>query len=181
MSGEYSLFILEIPPFRRPRLGKILVRSLLDRTFFVAGRAMVVAAPAGVILWVLTNTGLLPWLAGMLDPIGVLLGMNGIILLAFVFCLPANELLIPVMLMAMTGAGSLQAVSTVAPQELLAAHMDISTVVCTMVFTLFHWPCATTLMTTRRETGSIKMTAAACLLPTAVGCLLCIVLRFLLP
>ena len=181
LRGKNSLFILEIPPFRRPRLGKILVRSLLDRTFFVAGRAMVVAAPAGVILWLLTNTGLLPWLAGMLDPIGVLLGMNGIILLAFVFCLPANELLIPVMLMAMTGAGSLQAVSTVAPQELLAAHMDISTAVCTMVFTLFHWPCATTLMTIRRETGSIKMTAAACLLPTAVGCLLCIVLRFLLP
>ena len=175
-----STFLMEIPPFRRPRLGKILVRSLLDRTLFVAGRALTVAAPAGVILWIISNTGLLSLVSGFLDPVGRLLGMNGVILFAFVLALPANELLIPVILMAMTGAGSLQATAGLGMQVLLDGGMTWQMAVCTMVFTLFHWPCSTTLMTIYRETGSIKKTAVAFVLPTAVGIILCTMLRLVL-
>jgi ferrous iron transport protein B len=179
LRSEPSTFLMEMPPFRRPRLGKILVRSLLDRTLFVAGRALTVAAPAGVVLWVLANTQLLGALAGILEPAGLLLGMNGVILLGFILSLPANELLIPVILMATTQAQSLQSVAGVGEGLLLSA-MTWQTAVCTMVYTLFHWPCSTTLLTVYKETGSITKTAAALLLPTAVGCILCIGLNLLL-
>ena len=174
-----STFVMEMPPFRRPRLGKILIRSLLDRTLFVAGRALTVAAPAGVILWVLSNTPLLGWAADLLHPVGSLLGMNGIILLGFCLSLPANELLIPVILMAITQTGSLQLAAGLGGEILLSA-MTWQMAVCTMVFTLFHWPCSTTLMTVYKETGSAAKTAAAFFLPTAVGCVLCLMLNLIL-
>lgn len=180
LKADQSTFLMEMPPFRRPRLGKILLRSLLDRTLFVAGRALTVAAPAGVVLWILSNTPLMGTFINLLDPIGQLLGMNGILLLAFCLSLPANELLIPVVLIALTQSGSLQAVSQIDAGALLSEMMTLQMGVCTMVFTLFHWPCSTTLMTVYRETGSVKKTAAAFLLPTAVGCVLCILLQWLL-
>jgi ferrous iron transport protein B len=180
LRSEPSAFVMELPPFRRPRLGQILVRSLLDRTLFIAGRALKVAAPAGAALWILSNTPVLGWIAGFLDPVGMLLGMNGVILLGFCLSLPANELLIPVVLMALTNTGSLQAVSGIGPHDLLQNTMTWQMAVCTMVFTLFHWPCSTTLMTIYRETDSAKKTAAAFLLPTAVGCLLCLMLNLIL-
>ena len=175
---ESSTFLLEMPPFRRPRIGQILVRSLLDRTLFVAGRALAVAAPAGIVLWLMSNTPMLQLLAGLLDPAGRLLGMNGIILLAFCLALPANELVIPVILMAISGGGSLGTVQD--PGILTAAGWTWKTAVCTMVFTLFHWPCSTTLLTIYRETKSAAKTAAAFFLPTAVGCMLCMMLNLLL-
>lgn len=175
-----STFLMEMPPFRCPRLGKILVRSLLDRTLFVAGRALTVAAPAGAVLWILSNTPLLGIIAGFLNPVGTVMGMNGVILLGFCLALPANELLIPVILMMLTQMGSLQAVEGVGNQVLLQSGMTWQMAVCTMVFTLFHWPCSTTLMTVYRETRSIKKTAVAFLLPTAVGCTLCLMLNLLI-
>ena len=175
--GEESMFFMEMPPFRRPRLGQIFVRSMLDRTLFVAGRALLVAAPAGAVLWVLSNTGLLNLVADFLNPAGLLLGMNGIILLAFLFCLPANELLLPVILLTITQSKSLQA--TGVGYGLLGDFFTWKMGLCTMLFTLFHWPCGTTLMTVYRETGSIKNTAAAGALPTAVGILLCLLLNFI--
>ncbi len=177
---ERSTFVMELPPLRRPRLGQILVRSLLDRTAFVAGRALAVAAPAGAVLWVLANTPLMGAAAGALEPLGQALGMNGIILLAFLFSLPANELLIPVILMATLGSGSLQSVADVGGQLLLSSGWTWQMAVCTMVFTLFHWPCSTTLLTIYRETKSWKKTAAAFALPTAVGVVLCAMLNLLL-
>ena len=179
LKAQPSTFLMEIPPFRRPRLGRILIRSFLDRTFFVAGRALTVAAPAGALLWLLSSTGILGVLAESLQPIGVILGMNGAILLAFIVALPANELVIPVVLMVLTRAQNLQAVAGVSTQILLDAF-TWKTAVCTMIFTLFHWPCSTTLMTVYRETRSIKKTAAAFLLPTAVGCILCLALNLLI-
>lgn len=173
---EPSAFVMELPPLRRPRFGQILVRSLLDRTLFVAGRALWVAAPAGAVLWILANTGLLSVLSGLLEPVGLLLGMDGVILLGFLFALPANELLIPVILMIQTGAGNLAAASS-SGEILLAAGWTWQTAMCVMVFTLFHWPCATTLMTVHKETGSLKKTAAAFLLPTAVGVIVCLILN----
>lgn len=174
-----SAFVMEMPPFRRPRLGKILLRSLLDRTLFVAGRAITVAAPAGVILWILANTGVLGAIAGFLDPVGMLLGMNGCMILAFIFSLPANELLIPVLLMALTGIGSLTQTDSISAGVLLAQSMNTQMAVCCMIFTLFHWPCSTTLLTIRRETGSWAKTAAAFVLPTAFGCILCLLLNLI--
>ena len=173
-----SHFLMEIPPLRRPRIGQILVRSLLDRTLRIAGRALKVAAPAGVLLWIFARFGWLQTLGNILDPIGVFLGMNGIILLGFVLSMPASELLIPVILMTMTGATTLQGVGTGDVAAMLTGW-SIETLVCTMIFTLFHWPCATTILTVRKETCSYKKTAAAVLLPTAVGAIICVFLHFL--
>lgn len=175
---EQSTFIMELPPFRRPRIGQILLRSLLNRTLFVAGRAVCVAAPAGALLWILGNTPLMMWLANALDPIGVIMGMNGVILLAFILSLPANELLMPIILMMLTGDGILG--SELSGEMLLAAGWTWKMALCTMAFSVFHWPCATTLLTIRKETGSNQKTAAAFLLPTAVGVMICVILNLLL-
>ena len=175
LKHEASTFVMELPPLRRPRFGQILVRSLLDRTLFITGRALWVAAPAGALLWILANAGLLSGVAVILEPVGRLLGMDGVILLGFLFALPANELLIPVILMALSGSGSLSA--SASGTLLLASGWTWQTALCVMVFTLFHWPCATTLMTVYRETHSLKKTAAAFALPTAVGIMLCMVLN----
>ena len=168
-----SGFVMELPPFRRPRLGKLLLRSFLDRTLCVAGRALSVAAPAGALLWILGNTALLQTLSCLLEPLGSLMGMNGVILLAFLLSLPANELLLPLMAL-ISGSGG--AVETV----WLKNGWTWKMAVCTMVFTLFHWPCATTLLTIRKEIGSLKKTAEAIILPTAVGVILCLLLNLLI-
>ena len=120
---------------------------------------------------------LLGVLAGLLDPIGKILGMNGVIIMGFCLALPANELVMPVILMALSGAGGLAATQDAA--LLTQIGWTWKTAVCTMVFTLFHWPCSTTLLTVYKETKSIKKTAAAFLLPTAVGCMLCLMLNLL--
>lgn len=174
-----SHFLMEIPPLRRPRIGQILVRSLLDRTLKIAGRALTVAAPAGIILWILAQLGWLQTFGDLLNPLGVTLGMNGVILLGFVLSLPANELLIPVILMTMTGATTLQGTGAEDIARLLTGW-SMETLICTMIFTLFHWPCATTILTIYKETGNHKKTAAAVFLPTAVGAMLCICLHVLL-
>lgn len=187
LRGQRSAFLLEMPPFRRPQVGRILVRSLLDRTFFVAGRAVAVAAPAGLVLWSFGNVflggeSLLARLAGLLEPVGRIMGMNGWILLAFLLAFPANELFLPVVLMGLTGAAALGGeVRGAALAELLtAAGWTWKTALCTMVFLLFHWPCGTTLLTLRKECGKGGWTALAFFLPTAVGASLCILLNLLL-
>ena len=173
-----STFLMEIPPLRRPRIGQVLVHALLDKTLHIAMRALAVAAPSGVVLWLLARLGWLTLLAELLNPVGMLLGMNGAILLAFLFSLPANELLIPVILMTMTGAESLLGVGA-GDAFLILSTLSLETVLCTMVFTIFHWPCSTTILTIRKETQCRKKTAAAIWLPTAVGVLMCLILRFL--
>lgn len=158
---EDSVFLLELPPIRRPRIGQILVRSLLDRTLKIAARALMVAAPAGALIWILEQGGALGTMADFLQPVGLLLGLNGAILLAFLLSFPANELLLP--LLAMIPGGDLR--------------MGWSIAVCAMVLTVFHWPCSTTLLTIYQETKSAKKTAVAFLLPTAVGFFLCMLLN----
>ena len=173
-------FMMEMPPFRRPRLGRILLRSLIDKTLQVAGRTIKVAVPAGALLWLLSHTGSLAVLASWLEPVGGFLGMNGPILAAFLFSIPANELLIPVLLMILSGAVNLTGAAVTDISVLLSAGITWQMAVCTMVFSVFHWPCATTLLTVHRETGSMRKTAAAFALPTAVGIVLCVMLRLLL-
>jgi ferrous iron transport protein B len=180
LKGESSTFLMEMPPFRRPRLGQILVRSLLDRTIKIALRALKVAAPMGALLWILGNTQMMTAFSAFLDPAGRVMGMNGIILLAFILSLPANELLIPVIMMTLTGAGSLVGVADVSGALLIGSGITWQMALCTMLFTLYHWPCTTTLLTIYRETGSMKKTAAAFFLPTAVGMLLCVIVHIVL-
>ena len=167
LRGEGASFVLELPPFRKPRLGQLLLRSLLDRTLRVLGRAVTVAAPAGALIWLLDRlapggTPLLTLLARGLDPVAALLGLSGTLLLAFFLSFPANELLIPLaLLIAGTGAGD------------PALLFSLPTALCAAVFTLFHWPCSTTVLTVWHETRSLKWTLASVLLPTAVGVILC--------
>lgn len=171
-----SAFIMEIPPLRRPRFGQILIRSLLDRTLVIGGRALKVAAPAGALLWLMGQWDLLARFAALLQPVGALLGLSGVILVGFIMAFPANELFLPVVLMLLTGAREVgDAIGGGA--VLLNAGWTWQMGICCMVFCVFHWPCATAMMTVHKETGSIKKTAAAFFLPTAVGIILCVLLN----
>ena len=186
LKGAPSHFTLELPPFRRPQIGKVIVRSLRDRSLFVLGRAVAVAAPAGLLLWLLGNIALdgLPALAKLsqvLDPVGAWLGMNGAILLAFLLSFPANELLLPVCVMILSSGGSLAQAQTMdVSSQLVQAGWTWKTALCVMVFTLFHWPCSTTVLTIGKESGSVKWALLGMFLPTAIGVLLCRILQLTL-
>ena len=180
LKGEVSAFVLELPPYRRPELGKVIVRSVMDRTLFVLGRAAAVAAPAGALLWLLANVQLggaplLMALAGALDPLGRLLGMDGVILLAFILGFPANEIVLPIAVMIYSMGGSLTELGELSALGPLLAENGWTavTALCVMLFSLCHWPCSTTLLTIKKETGSAKWMALSALLPTALGALLC--------
>ena len=156
------------------------MRSVLDRTLFVLGRAAAVAAPAGMILWTLANVhiggaSLLAWCAGALDPIGRAMGMDGVLLLAFVLGFPANEIVLPIAVMGYLAQGSLgDSLGLAQMHALLTVNgWTWTTAVSAVLFFLLHWPCSTTLWTIRRETGSAKWTLLAALLPTAMGMALC--------
>ena len=183
LKGMPSSFTLELPPFRKPRVGQVLVRSMLDRTLFVLGRAVSVAAPAGAVIWLMANVtvgnaSLLTHCTGFLDPFARLFGLDGVILMAFILGWPANEIVLPVMLMAYLATGSLVEFDDLAALgALLTEHgWTWLTACCTMLFSLFHWPCSTTCLTVYRETGSVKWTALAIALPTALGLGLCLCL-----
>ncbi len=183
LKGMPSSFALELPPFRRPRVGQVIVRSMLDRTLFVLGRAVSVAAPAGAVIWLMANVtvgdaSLLAHCTGFLDPFARLFGLDGVILMAFILGWPANEIVLPVMLMAYLATGSLVEFDDLsALGQLLSQHgWTWLTACCTMLFSLFHWPCSTTCLTICKETGSVKWTALSVLLPTALGLGLCLCL-----
>ena len=183
LRGEPSGFVMELPPFRRPRVVQVLLRSLLDRTLFVLGRAVLVAAPAGAVIWLcahvdIAGASLLALGVRLLEPLGTIMGMSGAILLAFVLGFPANELVLPVLAMLLTGASTLDADTGMA--QLLAANgIGGLQAVCMLLFCLFHWPCGTTVLTVYRETGSLKWTALSVLLPTAAGIGLCMMVHLL--
>ena len=180
LKGEPSSFSLELPPYRAPQVGQVLVRSILDRTLFVLGRAVVVAAPAGVLIWTAANVtvgggSILSHLAGALEPLGGLMGLDGFILLAFLLGFPANEIVVPCILMGYLSTGALTDYGSLAElRGILAANgWTTATALCAMLFTLFHFPCGTTCLTIWRETKSAKWTALAIALPTAIGAALC--------
>lgn len=183
LKGIPSSFTLELPPYRRPQIGKVIVRSVLDRTLFVLGRAVSVAAPAGLVIWLLANltidgTSILQYCTGFLDPVARLFGMDGVILFAFILGFPANEIVLPLILMAYTASGTLPDAGNVNEiRALLTANgWTWLTASCTILFSLMHWPCSTTLLTIRKETKSLKWTFLAAALPTAAGLLACFVL-----
>lgn len=205
LKGVPSAFTLELPPYRRPQIGKVIVRSIFDRTLFVLGRAVIVAAPAGLVIWLLANvfyvgpangwfavsgaTGvagdaaallqsapsLLSCITGFLDPLGRLTGLDGVILAAFLLGFPANEIVLPIILMAYLQSSTLLEMND--PSALLglltANGWTRMTAVCMIIFCLFHWPCSTTVLSIKKETGSWRWTAVSVLLPTITGIGLC--------
>jgi ferrous iron transport protein B len=186
LQGEPSSFSLELPPYRAPQWGKVIVRSLLDRTLFVLGRAVTVAAPAGLVIWILGNVTadgvpLLTRCADFLQPLGGLMGLDGMILLAFLLGFPANEIVIPILLMGYLRTGTLTDYESLEQLRVLLCGngWTACTAVCTMVLCLCHLPCGTTCLTLYRETGSLKWTAVGVLLPLIFGIILCIFVHFL--
>ncbi|AMJ41039.1 ferrous iron transport protein B [[Clostridium] propionicum DSM 1682] len=181
LKGVPSSFTLEMPPYRRPQIGKVIVRSIFDRTLFVLGRAIVVAAPAGLVIWLMANISInnisvLNHCASFLNPFAQLMGLDGVILLAFILGFPANEIVIPIIIMAYMSQGSLLELDSLTQlKELFVSHgWTWITAVSTMLFSLMHWPCSTTLLTIKKETNSWKWTALAVIIPTAIGVTVCI-------
>lgn len=186
LKGESSSFVLELPPYRRPEPGRILLRSLLDKTLCVLGRAAAVAAPAGALLWCLANvslgeTTLLRALAFTLDGAGRAIGLDGAILLAFILGFPANEIVLPIAAMVYSGCGSLAAAGDAAAlgSVLLNNGWTGTTAVCYMLFSLMHWPCSTTILTIKKETGSGLMALLAAVIPTIAGFICCFAVNHL--
>lgn len=180
LKGMPSAFTLELPPYRRPQIGSVIVRSVLDRTLFVLGRALVAAAPAGLIIWLFANITvggetILSICTGFLNPFAVWFGLDGAILMAFILGLPANEIVIPIIVMTYLSGGTLTEINDLSSLYTLfvANGWTHITAICTMLFSLLHWPCATTLLTVRKESGSIKWAVAAFLIPTLVGLTAC--------
>ena len=180
LRGVPSAFTLELPPFRKPQVGKVLVRSIFDRTLFVLARSAAVAAPAGLVIWILANVTvgdvtLLRMGADFLDPFARLMGLDGVILMAFILGFPANEIVIPLILMAYLSEGTLTEIASLTEMRglLVANGWTWTTAVCVLIFILMHWPCSTTLLTVKKETGSLKWTLLAALIPTLTGMLLC--------
>ena len=180
LKGIPSSFVLELPPYRKPQFIQVIIRSILDRTVFVLGRAVVVAAPAGAVIWLTANvyidgTSILNICTDFLDPFASLIGLDGVILTAFILGWPANEIVIPIIIMTYMATGTLTDYSSLA--ELKSLFIDngwtITTALCTMLFSIVHFPCATTCLTVYKETKSIKWTCAAFIIPTLAGILVC--------
>lgn len=187
LKGEASSFILELPPYRKPQIGKTIVRSMMDRTLFVLGRAVVVAAPAGIAIWVLQNyyidgQSVLTYIAEFFNPLGMALGMDGYILTAFILGLPANEIVVPLIIMFYTRNSGLIEYDSLNELGMLLSQngWTFKTAICTMLFSLNHFPCSTTLLTIKKETKSIKWTALAFVIPTVVGMALCFAVNLLI-
>lgn len=187
LKGVPSSFTLELPPYRSPQIGKVIIRSIFERTLFVLGRAAAIAAPAGLLIWLLANiapdgVSLLAHAAGFLDPFAKIMGLDGVILLAFVLGFPANEIIMPIIIMAYLSAGAILDMGSLSELKtlLLANGWTAATALCTMLFSLFHFPCSTTCLTIKKETGSLKWTAVAFLMPTVLGVLLCSAVNFII-
>lgn len=176
LKGIPSSFALELPPYRRPQIGKVIVRSVLDRTLFVLGRAIAVAAPAGVIIWIFANTiiggqSILSYCTNFLDPFAKVFGLDGVILMAFILGFPANEIVIPIILMTYMATGSLTDINDLSKLKMILVDngWTFITAINVMLFSLMHWPCSTTCITIKKETGSIKWMFLSIALPTVFG------------
>lgn len=182
LKGMTSNFVLELPPYRKPQIGKIIVRSILDRTLFVLGRAIVVAAPAGLVIWLManitiSNISLLSHCAQFLNPFAKLIGLDGYILMALVLGFPANEIVIPLIIMSYTATGNIIELNSLAELRnlLISNGWTWLTALCVMLFTIMHWPCGTTCLTIKKETQSWKWTFISFVVPTVTGIIVCFV------
>ncbi len=185
LKGYPTHFTLELPMYRRPKVLQVIIRSIFDRTLFVLGRAVLVAAPAGIVIWIFANVKIgnvtmIQFLSSFLEPIGVFLGLDGMILLAFLLGFPANEIVLPILMLGYLSLGSMQDFQDLAfMREVFLAHGWTSwTAVAFLVLCLFHFPCSTTVLTIKKETHSWKWALFAIFLPTCIGILLCLFLQF---
>ena len=180
LKGDSGSFILELPPYRKPQFRKIIVRSIFDRTLFVLGRAIAIAAPAGLVIWLLANlhigdTTILTHIANILNPFAKLMGLDGYILTAFLLGLPANEIVLPLILMSYLGNNSLVNLEdTFSIAQILRDNgWTMITAINAMIFCLIHFPCSTTLISIKKESGSIKWSILGFLIPTVCGIVMC--------
>ena len=187
LKGYPSSFTLELPPYRKPQFGKVIIRSILDRSLFVLGRAVIVAAPAGLVIWLLANIdinniSLLNHCANVLEPFANLFGLDGVILMAFILGFPANEIVFPIIIMTYMATGqiieldNLEALKTL----LIDNGWTITTAICVMLFSLMHWPCSTTCLTIKKESKSWKWTLISILIPTITGLIVCFIVSHIL-
>lgn len=182
LKGTPNSFILELPPYRKPQLGKIIIRSIFDRTLFVLGRAISIAAPAGLLIWILANIHIgdltiLTHIANVLDPFAKIMGLDGYILTAFLLGLPANEIVLPIILMSYLGDTSLVNLeNTFSIGQILKNNgWTLLTAINVMIFCLLHFPCSTTLISIKKESGSLKWCALGFIIPTLCGIILCMI------
>ena len=182
LKGKKSGFALELPPYRKPKILRTIVGSFLDRTLFVLGRAVIVAIPAGAIIWLMANIyigdySVLRYCTDFLDPFGKLIGLDGVILVAFILGFPANETVIPIMLMAYMSSSTLTDFTSYDELGMILSQNDwtATTAICTLLLCMFHFPCSTTCLTIKKETGSLKITALSMVIPTIIGVLLCFI------
>ena len=182
LKGMPSSYVLELPPYRKPQIGKVIVRSIFDRTLFVLGRAVVIAIPAGIIIWVCSNVqvgnlSILTHISNFLNPFAKLMGIDGVILAAFILALPANEIVLPIILMCYMSTGvmvDLEDLSSIG-NILIQNGWSIITAINVMLFCLLHFPCSTTLLTIKKEAGSVKWMVYAFVIPTVCGIVLCMI------
>lgn len=183
LKGEPSAFALELPPFRKPQIWPVIYTSLIDRTLFVLMRAIIMAVPCGAVAWLFANIyigdqSIMVYVVSALDPVGRAIGLDGVILLAYIVAIPANEIVIPTMLMAYMNLDRMTDIESTAQlkQLLVGEHgWTVLTAVCLMLFSLLHNPCSTTIWTIYKETGSKKWTWLASLLPLAIGFVVCFI------
>ena len=182
LKGMPSNFILELPPYRKPQVGKVIVRSIFDRTLYVLGRAIAIAAPAGAVIWIFSNimigdASILTICADYLSPLANAIGVDGYILMAFILGLPANEIVMPIIIMSYLRATTMLELDNLYElKELLVANgWTILTAINVMILCLMHYPCGTTLWTIKKETKSFKWTALSFLIPTVTGIVICFI------
>lgn len=180
LKGIPSNFTLELPPYRKPQIFKVIIRSIFDKTLFVLGRAVLIAAPAGLIIWLMANitignTNILTYCADFLNPFATLIGLDGYILMAFILGFPANEIVIPIIIMSYMSTGNILELGSIAELKTLLVNHGWTwlTAICVMLFTLMHWPCGTTCLTIKKETNSLKWTFLSFLIPTIMGIIIC--------
>lgn len=185
LKGIPSSFILELPPIRKPQIGKVIVRSIFDRTLHVLSRAIIVAAPMGLVIWILSNTyiegtSLIRHISSFLDPFAKVFGLDGVILFSFILGFPANEIVMPIAIMAYMSESRLTTLSLASLKTLLINNgWTYVTALCTMIFSLMHFPCGTTCLTIKKETNSWKWTMVAIVLPTVIGLIFCFIINII--
>lgn len=186
LKGNNSFFILELPPYRKPQIIKVLIRSLVDRTLKILGRAVVVAAPTGLIIWLLTNitignSNIITIISNLLNPIGLLIGLDGVIITAFILGFPANEIVLPIIIMTYLSSNTMMDINDISliKDLFISNGWTIITAICMIIFIIFHYPCSTTLITIYKETKSIKWTLLSFILPLLIGIVFCILVNFI--
>ncbi len=186
LKGNNSFFILELPTYRKPQILKVLVRSLIDRTFKILCRAVIIAAPTGLIIWLLTNitingVNIINIISNFLNNFGLLLGLDGVILTAFILGFPANEIVLPIIIMIYLSSNTMMDINDISliKDLFISNGWTIITAICMIIFIIFHYPCSTTLITVYKETKSIKWTLLSFLLPLLIGITLCMLVNFI--